>query len=63
MKNYTHHTIRLKGVPEQKIKIPYVLRRHQINHIMRSLIKITRKDTIEDTVYVWSNEKKRFVAV
>jgi len=63
MKNYTHHTIRLKGVPQQKVKIPYVLRRHQVNQVIRAFLKATRRNTIEDTVYVWSNEKKRFVAV
>lgn len=63
MKNYTHHTIRLKGVPQQKVKIPYVLRKHQVNQVLRSLLKATRKTEIEDTIYVWSMEKKRFVAV
>lgn len=63
MKNYTHHTIRLKGVPQQKVKIPYVLRKHQVNQVIRAMLKATRKDTIEDTVYVWSMDKKRFVAV
>jgi hypothetical protein len=63
MKNYTHHTIRLKGVPQQRVKIPYVLRRHQVNQVIRAFIKATRVNSIEDKVYMWSNAKRRFVEV
>ena len=63
MKYETHHTIRLKGVPAQRIAIPYVLRKHQVNQVIRSLLKATRSREAGKEFFVWSETKKRFVAM
>jgi hypothetical protein len=63
MKVKTHHTIRLKGVPAQKVSIPYVLRRHQVNQVIRSLLKATRSRDAGKEFFMWSDVKKRFVAM
>lgn len=63
MKIHTHHTIRLKGVPAQRVSIPYVLRKHQVNQVIRALLKATRSRDAGKEFFMWSETKKRFVAM